>query len=146
MHRPHRSPEKQFQSINTFAHMIILQNWLKGENRHYLLFENWILEIGFVIFFGITFFNFVNVFCQFRYYYPMKSVWLLICYSSFCVFIFPYKKGVDLHMRNSNPKQSKMLCNKFSWHWLSWSWKEGFLKFPRCFFGITVALCLSFTT
>ena len=39
--RPHRSPEKQFQPINTLSHNIIIPNrWLKEKNRHFLHFEN----------------------------------------------------------------------------------------------------------
>ena len=38
-HVTHRSPEKQFQSINTFAHSIDYAITLR-ENNYYLVFEN----------------------------------------------------------------------------------------------------------
>ena len=45
VHGPHRSPEKQFQSINTFPQSYYFSMTLTKRENKFLLFENWLVLI-----------------------------------------------------------------------------------------------------
>ena len=86
----------------------------------------------------ITFFNFVNIFCQFRYNYPLKRC-VALDLLFFILFLFSLiKRAWTFIWETWIPNSQK--CFVTSWHWPSWSWEEDFLKFPRCIFGIIFRL------
>ena len=118
-HGPHSSPQKQFQSTNTFAHDIIIPYFLlRSKKNHYLLFEDWLVLICLKLNplhprmlcaqFG---WNWPSRKEDFKFRYVFSLFCLLSRNISLCIRTrsFNWKKLNPLHLRT--------LCAKFCWNW-----------------------------
>ena len=131
-HGPHRSPEKQFQSMNTFAQSNDFAITLR-ENNHYLLFEDWFIDYLSKLEFPLHKGTSHQVWSKLVQWFCRK--WVLNFLNVFSLFHYnlPLEKGMPLHLNKYESYSSKdALCQV--WLKLSqWFWGRKFLNFINIF-------------
>ena len=122
-HGPHRSPEKQFKSINPDDYII---TWLKG--RKTTLSNFWDMK-GFFIWTNLNPLHPRMLFAKFGWNWHSCSreedSEIMSMYFHYFVIISPWKRGGGASLeKNLNSLHHRMLYAKFAWNWPSSSGKE----------------------
>ena len=109
VHGPHRSPEKQFQAINTFAQKQRLCHNIK---RKKIIVS--FLRIKLLIFY-------------------IKKLKISLLYFLYFLIIIIYLEKVGLFQTKLNTLLTRMLCAKFGLNWPSGSGEKDFFNFANEF-------------